>query len=98
MGSLVAHGPGDARNIWVWLDGMCCEMTPLEDTNRSASAMAEGLGQRFYFRRVRDQVGGSEWWLAYHVDWAFADHGIQPRAFPTQDAAVMYALMKGNTS
>lgn len=92
MGNFLAHGAGDERNVWVWLDGGMAEITPNDDSHQAACELAKGLGQRFYFKRVRHAVTHDDQWVAVDIK-SPPSKGM--KAFPTQDAAVMYALAKG---
>ena len=91
MGNIVAHGRGDGRNVWVLIGGEIAEVTPLDDSHAAAVTLTRGLGQRFYFKRVPDALTREVMWTAVDIESRPSD-GM--KAFPTQDAAVMYVLAR----
>lgn len=94
MGRIVAHGKGDARNIFLILDGELAELTPMDDTHAAASDMARGLNQRFYLKRSYDALNHAEHWTAFDTRNPNPGVGTAKRTFPNRDAAIMYAVMK----
>jgi hypothetical protein len=86
MGRLVAYDQGDARAIWLMIDGKLEELTPLSDDHMAAAETAQALGQRFYLKR---REGG---WAAFDANDTVGKAG---RVLPTRDAAIMYAVHRG---
>lgn len=90
---MVAHGKGDARNIFLILDGELAELTPMDDTHQAACDMTIGLGQRFYLKRSIDALNHVEHWAAFDAGATWEEMG-GVRMFPNRDAAIMYVVMK----
>lgn len=88
---LGAHGRGDSRNIWVIGPNGLEEITPSENTTAAACELARALGHRFYLRRSArgDEFG----WAAYSSS---STARGKDKWFPTREAAIMYASMKGD--
>lgn len=89
---LAAHGRGDSRNIWIVTDAGVEEITPAENTEEAAREVARAMGVRYYLRRSAqgDEFG----WAAYRAD-GWRSDSIGSKWFATQDAAIMYASIKG---
>lgn len=87
------HGRGDARNIWVALDGEMVEVTPAGDTHASATDLTRVMGCWVYFKRFRRDDVNAVFWQAFIAE-PLPPGRTMPdsRMLPTEDSAVMYAM------